>query len=83
MRGDDGAMKHIIVVTSPYHVKRARMILKKNLRNCGVTVLGTPYVPSPKKWWKDQIAATNVVNEIAKIMFYVAGGRFLQSDNVK
>lgn len=66
----------ILVVSSPYHVKRARMIFRDNVRECRSKVLATPYEPFPKKWWTDQDSARNILLEVTKIVFYKLGGRF-------
>lgn len=66
----------IIIVTSPYHVRRAKMIFKDTMQNCQFKVLGTTYEPFPEKWWTDQDAARNVLLETSKAVFYLLGGRF-------
>ena len=66
----------IIIVTSPCHVRRAKMIFKDTVKNCQFRVLGTPYEPFPEKWWTDQDAARNVLLEMSKTVFYLLGGRF-------
>ena len=66
----------VLVVSSPYHVKRARMIFRDNVRKCRFKVLATPYEPFPKKWWTDQDSARNILLEVTKIVFYKLGGRF-------
>ncbi|MEN6318155.1 MAG: YdcF family protein [Syntrophaceae bacterium] len=69
----------ILVVSSPYHVKRAQMIFQARMKQCRFRVLATPYEPFPEKWWKDQDAARNVLLEVAKITYYKLGGRFENS----
>lgn len=66
----------IIIVTSPYHVRRANMIFKDTMQNCQFKVLGTTYEPFTEKWWTDQDAARNVLLETSKTVFYLFGGRF-------
>jgi uncharacterized SAM-binding protein YcdF (DUF218 family) len=66
----------VLIVTSPFHVKRTQMIFKEKLRNCEFTVVGTPYEPYPDKWWSNQDSARNIILEITKIIFYKFGGRF-------
>lgn len=65
----------VLVVTSPYHVRRSQMIFNDTLRHCRYRVLATPYEPFPTQWWTDQDAARNVILEITKIVFYKLGGR--------
>jgi len=70
-----GAPK-LLVVTSPYHLRRARMIFSDTLPAADIRVIASSYDPFPSEWWKDQIAARNVLLELAKIIFYKIGGRF-------
>lgn len=69
----------ILVVSSPYHVKRAQIIFRDKMKHCQFKVLGSPYEHFPKKWWTDQNSAANVILEPAKILFYKLGGRFRNS----
>ncbi len=66
----------LLVVTSPSHTRRARMIFRDTLPECAVTVVGTPDEELPAAWWQSQDAARQVVLEIMKIIFYKAGGRY-------
>lgn len=72
------AGRKIIIVTSPYHVLRARLIIARALEGRGVrlAVCATPYEPFPDHWWTSQDAAREVLLEWAKIVFYLAGGQF-------
>lgn len=74
-----GAQCTILVVSSPYHVKRAQIIFRDKMKHCQFKVLGSPYEHFPKKWWTDQNSAANVILEPAKILFYKLGGRFKNS----
>lgn len=69
-------MKTFIIVTSPYHVRRVKMVFADYAPGLEVAVVATPYEPFPAKWWTDQDVARNVMLELAKIAFYVFGGRF-------
>lgn len=66
----------LLIVTSPYHVRRTRMIFKDRLPYCEVRVARTPYEPFPVKWWASQASSASVLLELSKILFYKAGGRF-------
>lgn len=70
---------HILVVTSPYHVKRAQMIFENKMDECRFKVLATPYETFHKKWWTDQDSARNVLLEVTKIAFYKLGGAYKNS----
>ncbi len=71
-----GSSPRLLVVTSPYHVRRARMILESALPNAKLSVVATPYEAFPERWWTSQDAARDLLLEIAKLAFYGAGGRF-------
>ena len=66
----------LLVVTSPYHLRRARMTFSDALTAADIRVIATSYDPFPQAWWKDQSAARNVLLELAKIAYYKLGGRF-------
>jgi uncharacterized SAM-binding protein YcdF (DUF218 family) len=67
---------NLLIVTSPYHIRRARMIFHDELPGRTVLFVGNRYEPFPRTWWRDQTAARNVVLEIAKTTYYLVGGRF-------
>ena len=71
-----GRSPRLLVVTSPYHVRRARMVLVDALPNAILTVCATPYEEFPEHWWISQDAARDLLLELAKLAFYIAGGRF-------
>jgi uncharacterized SAM-binding protein YcdF (DUF218 family) len=68
----------IMVVTSPFHIRRARMIIGNALADGDVTALfvATPHDQYTAEWWTDQDSARNTLLELAKIAYYIAGGRF-------
>jgi uncharacterized SAM-binding protein YcdF (DUF218 family) len=66
----------LLVVTSPYHLRRARMTFSDALPAADIRVIATSYDPLPQAWWKDQSAARNVLLELAKITYFKLGGRF-------
>lgn len=67
----------VLVVTSPYHVRRATLAFRDAFGDeAQIAVVGTPYEPLPDKWWESQDAARNVLLETAKILLYLGGGRF-------
>lgn len=68
----------IIVVTSPYHVRRVRMTFRDVLKKCDVKVVGSKYETYPDKWWTERDAAYSTILEVQKIIFYKTGGRFGQ-----
>lgn len=68
--------KSLLIVTSPYHVRRVKMVFHDALPGVAIVVVATPYERFPAKWWTDQDTARNVLLEVAKIVFYLVGGRF-------
>ena len=66
----------LLVVSSPYHLRRARMIFADALPGADIRMIATGYDPFPTAWWKDQSAARSVLLELAKITFYQLGGRY-------
>jgi uncharacterized SAM-binding protein YcdF (DUF218 family) len=68
--------QRVLVVTSPSHVRRARMIVGDALQGAQLAVCATPYETFPDEWWRSQDAARDVLLEWSKIVFYQLGGRF-------
>jgi uncharacterized SAM-binding protein YcdF (DUF218 family) len=77
-----GKSLRIMVVTSPYHVRRTGMIFRKILGDvpAELHVVGNVYEKFPEQWWNDQGAARNVLLESAKIAYYLLGGAFLSHE---
>lgn len=71
-----GQSPRLLVVTSPYHVRRAKMVLADAMPNAVLTVCATPYEEFPARWWTSQDAARDLLLESAKLAFYSFGGRF-------
>ena len=65
----------ILVVTSPYHVLRARRVFNDHLPNADIRVVASKYETLDRAWWRDQEDALPVVVEIIKLAFYRLGGR--------
>lgn len=74
-----GKSPRLLVVTSPYHVRRARKILGDALPGARLLVVATPYEEFPVRWWTSQDAARDLLLELAKLSFYMVGGRFMAS----
>ncbi len=80
-----GRPLRIMVVTSPYHVRRTGMIFRKILGDvpAELRVVGNTYEQFPERWWNNQGAARNVVLESAKIAYYLLGGAFLSHEDAR
>lgn len=70
--------KAIMIVTSPYHARRVKMVFGDVFADSGVAVrvVANPYESFPVRWWTDQDAARQTILELLKIVFYQTGGSF-------
>lgn len=66
----------LLVVTSPFHCRRAKMILSGILRQHELIMPLTPYERFDKIWWRHQESSEAVVSEVAKFVFYFLGTPF-------
>lgn len=66
----------LLVVTSPYHCRRAKLILSGIVRDRELIMSSTPYERFDAKWWAHQGSASAVVSETAKFVFYFLGTPF-------
>lgn len=66
----------IIVVTSPSHCRRAKLILSRLLPGRELIFSPPPYERLEPQWWTDQNSARQVLLECAKFMYYFSGGAF-------
>ncbi|MBI5622984.1 MAG: YdcF family protein [Elusimicrobia bacterium] len=66
----------VLAVTSRYHARRARLVLRRALPGCSVTVAADPAGPAVRPWWSDQDAAKNGILETAKLAYFLLGGSF-------
>jgi uncharacterized SAM-binding protein YcdF (DUF218 family) len=71
------AARRLIVVTSPYHVRRARIVFHDTLRGVDVRVAASHYEVLPRAWWTEEESAMDVVMEFIKLAYFEAGGRML------
>ena len=62
-----------IVVSSPFHMRRVKMIFDKAYKGSGISVYYS-FVKESKlkidKWWTREHELINVVNEYIKLVFY-------------
>jgi len=72
MLGDSSL--RVIVVASPYNVRRASMILRSRLPSAvSLQVVATPYEEFEWRWWRDAASARAVILELAKILYFIGG----------
>ncbi len=70
----------LLLITSPYHARRAKMIFERTLPQAEITMTVTPYEHFNEKWWSDYYTAPKVVLEAAKCAYYLLGGVFRSTD---
>lgn len=75
------AGKHFIVLTSPYHVTRARLIFRQEFDSDRFRVISTQE-NFPSDWWRHQKAARCVVLEILKLIHFGLGGAFTSHQTI-
>ncbi|HLD13378.1 MAG TPA: YdcF family protein [Burkholderiales bacterium] len=69
----------LLIVTSPYHTRRVKIVFTRLLPRADIRVLASPYETYPQRWWTDQSAAVGTLLETAKLLYYYLGGAFRTS----
>ncbi len=72
---DQERIRSVVVVTSPYHQRRAFWTARRTLR--GVEVLNQPADPAgwkPDGWWRTRWGRRIVFGEYARLAYYVLRG---------
>ena len=62
-----------IVVSSPYHMRRAAWLFGRAFKNDNITLLYSPVNNSwfkPEKWWANKMGIHVVMSEYAKFVYY-------------
>ncbi|MDK9723635.1 MAG: YdcF family protein [Sterolibacteriaceae bacterium MAG5] len=72
-----GQSPALLVVTSPYHTRRAGIILARHLPEAKMIMVATVYEEFPECWWTSQDAARDLLLEMAKLAYFALGGRFV------
>ena len=68
-------IRSLVVVTSPYHQRRAVWAARRTLR--GIEIVSRPADPAgwtPRGWWKTRWTRRIVLGEYAKLAYYVLRG---------
>lgn len=76
----NGQEARLLVVTSPYHARRAKMIFEETLPECTIQVVTNREGEFGHSWWRDQEQARYIVLEFAKTLHYIAGGVYRSTD---
>lgn len=66
----------LLIVTSPYHTRRVKIVFTHLLPQADIRVLASPYEEFPQRWWTHQGAAVGVMLETTKLLYYYLGGAF-------
>lgn len=69
--------KRVLVLTSRYHARRAKLIFRSVLAGSEVRVFGAADPYFTRRWWTSQPMAYAAVLETCKLAYWVLGGRFL------
>jgi uncharacterized SAM-binding protein YcdF (DUF218 family) len=70
----------VLLVTSPYQARRAKIIFERELPNVRCLVVWPAKDKVRRRWWADKDSAVLVVTEIAKLIHYLTGGVFRGQD---
>ena len=71
-------LRSAILVTSPYHMRRAAVIFRAFFRPAGLTVQAHPVQDSffrPEGWWRHRSDRQLVIREYAKLVAFLVGIR--------
>jgi uncharacterized SAM-binding protein YcdF (DUF218 family) len=66
----------VILVTSPFHARRATIIFKNQMPRAQFLVAVTPEYRLSDPWWREQASALQTMSEVTKLMFFWLGGVF-------
>jgi uncharacterized SAM-binding protein YcdF (DUF218 family) len=75
-----GRARTVILVTSPYQARRAKLIFEHVMPQVRWLIVWPPEGKLPDRWWTDQDAALSTVLETAKLLHYWAGGAFRSTE---
>jgi uncharacterized SAM-binding protein YcdF (DUF218 family) len=63
--------KSAIVVTSPYHTRRAQMLFEEFSQGWRLTICAVPYDPAiATGWWKDRLLSRVIIQEYLKYVYH-------------
>ncbi|MGE4293121.1 MAG: YdcF family protein [Desulfovibrio sp.] len=70
----------LLLVTSPYHARRAKTIFEHVYPEATIRMVIAPGERFRERWWADQQSAQMVVLETAKTIHYLLGGVYRSTD---
>ena len=71
-----GRGKTIIIVTSRFHARRARLIFRRRLAGARVIACPTPYETFDRRWWRHKDLTLDAATEMLKLLNYLTGSYF-------
>ncbi|MBI5240171.1 MAG: YdcF family protein [Elusimicrobia bacterium] len=71
-----GRGRTILLVTSRYHARRARLIFRGRLPGSRVIVCPTPYETFDRRWWRHKGLTFAAATETLKLLNYLTGSFF-------
>jgi len=71
-----GKSLRVILVTSPYHTRRAKMTFEEAMPDTAFLLTSPPEDKLNAQWWRDQRSAQIAVSEAFRFTYYLLGGRF-------
>jgi uncharacterized SAM-binding protein YcdF (DUF218 family) len=66
----------VILVTSPYHARRAMLTFGRVMPKMHFLVASPPEGRLHDPWWRDRDSAVQAITEVAKLTFFWLGGSF-------
>ena len=66
----------VLLITSPFHARRATMIFKSVMPRAQFLVAVTPEYQLSDPWWSEQTSALLTMSEAMKLTFFWLGGAF-------
>jgi uncharacterized SAM-binding protein YcdF (DUF218 family) len=70
LMGDQSAT--ILLVTSPYQARRAKIIFEREMPQIQFLIVWPTEGGLPRRWWSDRDSAMVTVSEVAKLLHYFA-----------
>jgi uncharacterized SAM-binding protein YcdF (DUF218 family) len=70
----------LILVTAPFHTRRAKAAFEKILPRATILVTPSPYEEYAEKWWTDRDTAIQAVLEMVKTLHFLLGQAFRSTD---
>ncbi|MBI5958984.1 MAG: YdcF family protein [Chloroflexi bacterium] len=75
---EEQGFRSLIIVSDPYHMRRARLIFRDEFKDTGIRIIVRPAEQSrydPDRWWKTSEGLNTTGNEYAKLLVFLLGYR--------